>query len=460
MRRWITALRERKFARDTLVLQVATFVQAGSYLLTSVLTKRYLGMHEMGRWSSARDMFSMAYLFVTMGLVSAAVTRYAEGMGRGDRRACVQALAAMTKIGLAAAVLVTGAAFLLAPLIAEHAYRDRQVGQFAAILCAAGMFEIVRNLTVVALQGTRQMREYSLFDIVSSLARIGLVFGVLAAGLGVDGVVWAFVAHMTFAGGLALRFYGRARRGDPRLAPPPLAEVLAAVPGAHVGDLFGISYLMALNKGINILLPLAGGLLIPGMAALQTSGEAFKTGAAYKIGYVLSWGLGLAMTGVTQALLPALGLKIGAEAPVDRLGHLFKKVSLTAGFLMIGMTILSLPVMYLVVTVLYGAGAEDSFLYYVVLTAGNLFIGFNTVIDSFYIYTRRLKFAVAANCGLGLLGLMAIYAGGRLYGPIGVTGAVALCDALGLFHLVYMWRYFRLARAREAPGPDTVDLTS
>ena len=36
---------------------------------------------------------------------------------------------------------------------------------------------------------------------------------------------------------------------------------------------------------------------------------------------------------------------------------------------------------------------------------------------------------------------------------------VALCDVMGLFHLVYMWFYFRRARARKGPSPGTPDLT-
>jgi O-antigen/teichoic acid export membrane protein len=363
----------------------------------------------------------------------------------------VNALAGMLRIGVLAAALVTAAAFLFAPAVSEHFYKDREVGQFAAILCVAGMFEMVRGLSVVALQGTRQMREFAWFDISSSLVRIGLVFGVLSAGFGVRGVTWAFVVHMAVAGGLALHFYGRARRGDPKLAPPPLSEVLAAVPRAPMAEIFGISYLMALNKGLNTLLPLVGGLLIPGMKDLQATGEAFAANAAYKIAYVLSWGLGLAMTGVAQALLPALGLKLGqTDTPFEQMGGVFKRVSRNAGFLMVGMTLLSVPVMYLVIKLFYGTGAEDSFKYYCLQTTGNLFLGFTCVIDAFYIYSGRLKFAVRLNLVLGTVALFGIFLGSKLGGPIGVSLAVGLVDALGLVHLVYIWLYFRRVKARKA----------
>jgi O-antigen/teichoic acid export membrane protein len=450
VRQKIKELHGKKFVRDALVLQIATFIQAGSYLATSVLTTRVLGMHEKGRWDTSRDIFGVLYFFVTMGLVNAAVSRYSEAMGRRDRDGCTHALAAMIKLGLLAAVLVTTAAFLVVPAFTEYKYQDRQVGQYAAILCAAGIFEVVRGLAVVALQGTRQMRVYATFDITSSIIRFGLVIAALLGGFGVPGVVWAFVIHMAVASGIALHFYRKAQVQIPELAPPPLRDVIAAVPGASMHHIFGISYLMALNKGMNTLVPLLGSLIIPGMKALQDSGQAMSTNAAYKIAYVLSWGLGLAMTGVSQALLPSLGLKLGrTEATFEQMGGLLKRVCLMSGFLMVGATLLSVPVMWFVIRVFYGPEARGAFPHYCWQTSGNLFIGFMTVIDAFYIYSGRLKFAVRVNFLLAAIATGTIFLGGRLFGPIGVSAAVGLCDAYGLFHLVYMWLYFRRAKTRN-----------
>lgn len=458
MRKKIQELHGKKFVRDAIVLQIATFIQAGSYLATSVLTTRILGMHEKGRWDTTRDIFAVLYFFVTMGLVNAAVSRYAEAMGRKDRAGCVQSLAAMLKLGLLAAVLVTTAAFLLAPAFTDYKYQDRQVGLYAAVLCLAGIFEVVRGLAVVALQGTRQMRVYAKFDITSSVIRFGLVIAALLGGFGVVGVVTAFFAHMVIAGGIALVFYERVKLDNPELAPPPLREVVAAVPGASMHHILGISYLLALNKGMNTLVPLIGSLIIPGMKSLQESGEAFKTNAAYKIAYVLSWGLGLAMTGVSQALLPSLGLKLGrTDTSIDQMGGLLKRVSLTAGFLMVGATLLSVPVMWIVIRVFYGPDAHDSFAHYCWQTSGNLFIGFITVADAFYIYSGRLKFAVRMNLLLSSMATFTIFLGGRLFGPIGVSAGVGLCDAYGLIHLVYMWLYFRRAKARNGSPTSTPD---
>jgi O-antigen/teichoic acid export membrane protein len=112
-----------------------------------------------------------------------------------------------------------------------------------------------------------------------------------------------------------------------------------------------------------------------------------------------------------------------------------------------------------VIRIFYGPDAQDAFTYYWIQTLGNLFIGFMTVIDPFYIYSGRLKFAVRVNFLLAAVAVGTIFLGARLGGPIGVSAAVGLCDAYGLFHLVYMWLYFRRARLRSGPSPGTPDLT-
>ncbi|HZL99857.1 MAG TPA: oligosaccharide flippase family protein [Planctomycetota bacterium] len=440
-----------RFVRDTVVLQVSTFVQGGSYFITSVLTKQFLGMHDMGRWNTAREIFMFAYFLVSMGVVNAAVSRYSEAVGRQDRAGCVATLASMLKIGLISSALVIALGFLVGPAAAERFYDDALIGHYAALLCIAGLFEVVRGLTVVSLLGTRQMRAFAWFDITTNLMRVGLVYFALAGGWGVAGVVWAFLLHMALAGGIALHFYRRARAGDAKLAPPALGEVLAAIPGASIMLVFGRSYLLALNKGMNTLVPRVGMLLIPALAELQRSGEAFQQNAAYSIGYVLSWGLGLAMGGVTQALLPALGLKLAnPDTPFDRMGGLLRRVSLIAGSIMVAATLLSLPVMYLVIQVFYGQGAEDSFEYYCWLTSGNLFIGFTCVVEVFYIYSGRLRQAIPFNFLLAAVYLAGILWAGRAFGPIGVAAGAGLGRSVGLFHLIYMGFYFRRARSRSA----------
>ncbi len=445
-------LRHRQFVKDAVVLQLATLVQVGTYFATSVLTARYLGETHFGRWNTAREIYQMAWFLVSMGVVNATVSRYSESVGRQDRRGCVDALAASIKIGSVTSVAVLLLGFVLGPWIAREYYSDEQVGWYGAILCIAGLFEVVRGLTVAALQGTRQMREFAWFDITTNSLRVVIVWAALESGWGIPGVIAAFLVHMLVAGLMALRWYARARDGHAKLAPPPLREVLAAVPRAPVRQLFGLSYLLALNKSMNTLVPRLGLLLIPALAAI-TPDDAFRKNGHYAAANNLAWGLGLAMTGVVQTLLPALGLKLGqTDVPFERLGGLMRRISLLAGGLMVVATLISVPVMYLVIRVFYGEAYLDSFDLYLWLTSGNLFIGFAVIIEPFYIFSGRLKAAIPFNFVMAGLHAAGIVVGGQLWGPIGVAAAAGLGRAFAGFHLVYIWVYFRRA-ARRRGGP-------
>jgi O-antigen/teichoic acid export membrane protein len=445
-------LRHKQFVKDALVLQLASLVQAATYFLTSVLTEHGLGLHELGRWVTARELFTIAYFFVSLGLVTATVSHYAEAVGRQDRARCVNALAALVKVGGCSSLLMLLLGFTLGPWASERWYADRSIGLYAGWLCVSGAFEVVRGLTVAALQGSRQMRAFAWFDMTTNVLRVGIVAAALALGLGVPGLVGAALVHMALASAVSLRFYAVARRGSAKLAPPPLREVLAAVPGASVKHVFDIGLLLALNKSLDTLIPRFGMILIPALGVAAASAEAFSSNGAYSIGHVLSWGLGLAMTGVTQTLLPAVGLKLGADVPFDRLGGYLRRVSLWSGCCMAAATLLSVPVAWLVIHHVYDDAAE-AFGFYLLLASGNLFIGFTSVVQPFLIYSGRLRAMIKWNLLLGAAGLCGILAGGRLGGPKGAAAAAGLVKALGLFHLVYIWVYFRRARARAASSP-------
>ncbi len=450
MIRRLKDLSRRKFVRDTATLQLTTVVQGVTYLLTSVLTARYLGKHELGRWVTTREMYMFAWFLVSTGVLNATIKLYSHAQGSGDTKGRVDALAALLKIGLTTAVVVSIVGVFVGPLVGERVYDDREVGLFAGVLCLSGAFEVLRTLVVAALQGSRQMVRYAKLDMTTNVLRAALVWAALHLGVGIRAVVAAFVGHLVITAVISLRAYELARRAGGDEAPPSLKDVFRAIPRAPTRHLFGLSYLITLNKGMNTLVPRFGMLLIPAHQ-LQTS---MGDNGAYSVAYVLAWALALALTGVTQALLPALGYKLGVEEiPFERLGRSLLRVSLVAGGLMATATLLSVPVMYVVVRMLYGEEFGDSFRYYLWLTAGNLTLGFFVIIDSFYIYSGKIRKVIPYNLLLAAIAFVSILVANDRFGPMGTAAAAGLCRNLSIFHLIYIVWYFRRARAVESSGP-------
>ncbi len=440
-------LTRQKFVRDTFSIQLATLVQGGAYLLTSVLTARYLGAHEQGRWAVTREIYMFAYFLVSMGVVNATISLYSKAIGKKDRKVATNALAGLLKIGGATTFVMVVLGVTIGPVVGERFYEDREVGFFAGILTLSGVFEIIKSLTMVALQGSRQMLRFAYFDIASNVLRVGIVWIALESGYGLAAVSFAFVLHLALTAVIAIGAYQRARRGDPALAPPSFRELCRALPHAPIRHIFGLSYLIALNKGMNTLIPRLGMLLIP---AHQIHDAMAKNGA-YSVAYVLAWALALGLTGISQSLLPTIGHKLGREnVPFDQLGGMLCRVSLTSGGLLALATLLSVPFMYLVINVAYGAEYGESFELYLWLSSGNLFMGFFVIIDAFYIYSGKIRKVIPYNFVLSSIAVAGIILASKHFGAMGAAAAAGTCRLLSFFHLFYIIYYFRRVRHRRA----------
>ena len=454
MRARLAAFKRRKFVRDTLVLQLGNVLQSGTYFITSVLTARLLGRLELGRWSTSRELYMFVYFMVSMGLTNACVSRYSQAKGAGDEDAAVESLAALLKLGLLMASLVAALGFFLAPWAASHFYDDRSVGHVTAILCFGSLGEVLRSLTLAVLNGTRQMKRYVMFDGVTNVLRVGLVGTALFVSRTSEAVAWAFLSHAVLSGLLGLVTYQRTRALDPRLAPPPLGRVFAAVPSARLSDIFGLSALLALSKAMNTVVPRLGPILIPWLAVDATTG--FKANGAYQVGMVLTMVLSGGVGAIANNLLPTLGLKMGgSDVSIAELGKTLRRLSLYSGGLTVAATLVSLPIMWVVIHLFYGSEYVDSFEYYCLLVTGNLFIGFAVIVEPFYIYARRMHIHVAQSLVYATLAIAGIATATREYGPKGAALAGGLCKVFVLFHLVYIWWFFRRSRRDLPPqAPD------
>ncbi len=450
IRHRIKAFGQKKFVRDTLVLQGASLVQSATYLVTSLITTRMLSEYEFGRWTTSRELYMFLFFLVNLGLTNAAVSRYSKAKGLSDEGGSIQALAALLKLGALMSVGVLLLAWFAAPALAERFLDDRDVGAVAAVLSLAVVGEILRSLTLAIFNGTRQMRTYATFDMATNILRVGLVSGALWVSATPTSAAWAFVAHGILSGVAGLFVYRWARKLHPNLAPPPFRKVLRAIPKAPLSTFFGLSFLLALGKSMAAVVPRLGMIFIPAVAAANAMAvEGMEDNGVYKVGSVLTMVLGGAIGAIGTNILPTLGLKMGqSDVPIDKLGGMLRRLSLTAGGLAIGATLLSIPFVWLVITYGYGSRYAGSFEIYLLLASGYLFTGFAVIVEPFYIYANRMRHCVIQNLLYSTLMTVGIFLATTAWGPKGAAAAAGFGQVVVLFHLVYIFVYFRRAPAR------------
>ncbi len=434
---------QRKFVRDTLFMQATTLVQGATFLGTSILLARYLGDFELGRWDFARTLFTFTFFLMTMGVGNATISRYSAAVARQDRAACVDALAVLLKLGLVMCTLAVTLGWWALPWISEYRTGDPVPGRLAWILCTVGMFEVLRTFGMAALVGARLMRQFAVIDIISNVGRVALVVLAIVLDGGLEGIAWAITAHFVLGGLLAAWAYRQARAFDEKVAPPPLRDVLRAVPKSSMRELLRTSLFLAMNKGLHELVPLAGVILMVGFSFEETG----VFGVARKI----SWGLALLVGGVGRAFLPALGYKIGSsDVPIEDMGPTIKRVTIASGLIFAALTTAAVLVVPWVLATWYGPEFEGGFDLFLGLVVGNYMLGFAVAIEPFYLFTGRLKVLLYTNLVAYVTWLLIASTAGVANGPMGIAWAVGLARLFIVFHLLYMWWFFRRVRARKA----------
>lgn len=443
----IKRLLERKFVRDTLFMQATTVVQGVTFLGTSILLARYLGDYDLGRWDFARTLFTFTYFLMTMGVGNATISRYSAAVARQDRAACIDALAVLLKLGAVMCVIAVSMGYWALPWISEYRTGDAVPGRLAWILCTVGVFEVIRTFGMAALVGARLMRQFASIDIVSNLARVVLILLAMLLDGGLEGIAWAITAHFVLGGLLAVWAYRQARAQDVKSAPPPVREVLAAVPGSSMRELVKTSLYLAVNKGIHELVPLAAVFLVAGFS--------FEDTGVFGVARKISWGLALLVGGVGRAFLPALGYRIGSsDVPIEKMGPTLFRVTLASGLIFAALTTAAVLLVPWVLSTFYGPEFVDGFGLFLGLVVGNYMLGFAVAIEPFYLFSGRLKVLVGTNLVAYAVWLTLASTVGVANGPMGIAWAAGLARLFIVFHLIYIWWFYRRARAREASATD------
>jgi O-antigen/teichoic acid export membrane protein len=437
-------LLKSKFVIDTAYLQVGTFITVGTYVFTSWLLANSLGPTEYGRYDVAYKFYTLCYFIANMGLINVTVVRYSKATGGRDPEEQVLALASFLKIYLLMAGVILTLGLFFCPLAGHQFYKDPVVGWYGWALCFMGLIDVVRAITMATLLGAQSMKRVAAYESLVALTRVIVLVFAVAGGYALAGIIFGSILAALLSSLMGFRYYFflRKERGPGR--PPRISKVLKAIPRARMIDSFSLGFFIALNKNLQEVALIFGGLFL----ALDSF---YETGIL-RIATILIFGLVLMLGGVTRNLLPTLGFRLGkaGELDISKMGKTLFKVSAVSGVLFIMLTGLFLLVVPWIVEFLYRAEYSDAVRLVFIISSSHLVLGFAVIVEPFYIYANRMKTCIIIN--IILVGLL-IPTGYLLKEYAGVTGVawyLALIRSTLVVHFVYIFYYYWKARRQGA----------
>lgn len=443
----VRGVHKLRFVRETAIMQGGMVVTLFTYLLTSVLLARGLGPHEFGRYTTAFALYSFAFFIGNLGVTTVTVSRYARATGEKDQPARVAALASFLKaFGLMSAfLLLLGLAL---PPLAGMVYDDRGIGWYALALCLLGPVEMMNAFMLVTLQGGRRPQDYALYDNACGVTRLfAILFALLAFG-GLKGVVIAYLVSGVFYTLFAVRLYQVVRReAHPVEAPPPLRDVLRAVPRADIHGLFSTGTQIALGKN--------GAQMLRNFALLLVGNEAGNIRLAhFRVAFTYIWAIQQLLGGLQRTFLPVLGVRMGASGgDFAKFRHDVIKVCVVSGLLFIAVTAVFVIAAPLAIHLLYGPQYEGAVELVYVMAVGHLVLGFSVVSEAFYIYTGKVALGTRLNVAMLVILAVLAFVLVKLYGVDGGAWLFVIAQLFGIVHLAVIgWTFTRPPPDKLAPA--------
>lgn len=221
----LRAFFNRKFVRDTLILQVGKVGMTASTFLSALLVARLMGAADYGIWALAQSVLSIAQTFNLTGLNTSLTTQLPMAVGAKDEPEILNLLAVFVKVALFWGVGVTAVLLFIGPLLTGLAYNgDTHIGLLAAFLSLTVLPDMLYGMITTTLQSQRAMRR---LVIVTNLNQLVLLLCTLVALLispTPESMVISRIVYSVSTLLMALWFYERYRNEYAVPYPPSAAS--------------------------------------------------------------------------------------------------------------------------------------------------------------------------------------------------------------------------------------------
>lgn len=246
-------LRESKFVRDTLVLQIGRIGTTALSFISFWLIIRLMGVESYGVWKLVLAFVAIWQTLDITGIGQLTSTRLAIAVGRKDAGDALDLMAVYVKVVLAWALISVVVLFIFGPSVAAQMYDgDHRIGTLAGWYSLSLAADTLYTLVIVSLQSRRLMRQLALLQNVNQVVLFAcMVAAVLIAPTPESLLVGRLVySYSTMA--LAFYLYSRLRH-EAGVTFPPIGAVFRRSVSVSLRGYWRTGVAMALDKNISAL---------------------------------------------------------------------------------------------------------------------------------------------------------------------------------------------------------------
>jgi O-antigen/teichoic acid export membrane protein len=267
---------QRKFVRDTLILQVSKLSITALGMMSWAIVPMALGPQDYGIWGLAQSFLSLVLILDLTSLVTSTSTLLGAAIGAKDEPQILDLLSLFLKVQWLKGLVFIGLMFIIGPVVAGMLYQQAlpfsmalsldyaalsgitqtgnpQIGLLAALLALTMLFDPAYEGVRLALQARRSMRQMAILQNLNQLVlTLSMVIAVLIRPEPLT-LVYSRIAYAALMAVIAVLMYQRVRV-DGAVDYPPLGAILRrAVTVRYSHWRFGMA--LALDKNISNLYP-------------------------------------------------------------------------------------------------------------------------------------------------------------------------------------------------------------
>lgn len=272
----IRAFLQRKFVRDTLILQVSKLSITALGMITWAVVPVALGPQAYGVWALAQSFLALVMTLDLTALSASTSTLLGTAIGAKNTNQILDLLSLFLKIQWIKGLVFIGLMFLIGPFLASLLYQnpvafsaqygfdyaaltglhmegDPQIGVLAALLALTMLFDPAYECVALALQARRSMRQLAILQNVNQIIlTLSMIIAVIIRPDPLS-LVYSRIAYSLIMALIAIGVYQRVRLSD-AVDYPAIGPVLRrALSVRYAHWRFGLA--IAIDKNISNLYP-------------------------------------------------------------------------------------------------------------------------------------------------------------------------------------------------------------